>query len=805
MQRLQLFGGISIQTEQGPLTGRAVQRRRLALLALLAAARGRGVSRDRLIAHLWPAADAENGRRFLSDSVYRINQALGGDVIVAAGDDLRLAEQRLPSDLADFESALARGEHEEAVGVYGGPLLDGFHLSDAPEFERWVDGERDRLARAYADALEALAERAERAESHAAAAGWWRRLAVHDPYSSRIALRLMQALAAAGDRGAAIQHARVHEALLRADLEVEPDPAVRTLTEQLRRDDVAPDAAGERRVRAADSPADGAGAPPPPVPAEPAADPAPADAPPADASPAVAAPALPAPAAPAAERGARRRTPRLIAVALLLLALVAGVGWLAWRGGRGAADPAPGGPRSIAVLPFANLGPQGDDEYFSDGITEELIATLGRVEGLEVASRTSVFAYKNRPSDVREVGRRLGVGAVVEGSVRRAGRRLRITAQLVSTANGYTLWTDTFDRELDDVFAIQEEISRAIVAHLTGRLAGPASVRLAERYTQDPEAYDLYLKGRFAWHRRTRDGLRDAVEYFGRAAARAPDYARAYAGLGDAYAVSAFYDFLAPDDAYPKAEAAARRALALDPTLAAPHATLGYVLTYYQQDWAGAEAEFRRALAIDPGYSTAHQWYANLLTVAARFDEAEREFRAAQEADPLSLIANAALGWSFYLAGRHEEALEQCRRALALEPNFELAHLWGGWALEEMGRRRESREWIERAVRLSDGGPNARLALAHVLARSGAPSDTDSARTIVREIERRRASGEYMPSYEIGKVHLALGDREAALEWLGRAVAERSHSRAFLTLDPQLAPLRGDPRFRALMARRQGR
>jgi TolB-like protein/Tfp pilus assembly protein PilF len=459
---------------------------------------------------------------------------------------------------------------------------------------------------------------------------------------------------------------------------------------------------------------------------------------------------------------------------------------------------APATVHTIAVLPFVNLSADRENEYFSDGITEELITTLGQVRGLSVASRSSVFAYKNKPVDMREVGRRLGAATVVEGSVRKSGQSLRITAHLVNTANGYALWSGAFEREMPDVFAIQEEISRAIVAKLAGTLDAGERVTLAERSTRDPEAYDLYLKGRFAWHQRTRNGLREAVEYFTHAVARAPDYARAHVGLGDAYAVNAFYDYLPPRDAYPKAESAARRAIALDPTLAAPHATLGYVLTYYHLDWTQAEEEFKRALAADPTYSTAHQWYGNLLTVASRFADAEREFRAAEEADPLSLIAHAALGWSFYYAGRFDRALEQCRQTLALDRNFELAHLWGGWALEEMGREREAREWIQRAVQLSGGSPLTRLALARLLARSQSRAERDSARSIVGEAESRRARGEYMPSYEIAKVHLALGDRAKAIEWLRRAVEDKSHSRAFLRVDPQLRPLRGDSHFEEL-------
>ena len=783
MKRLKVFGGVSIETEDGPLGGRATQKRRLALLALLAAARSHGTSRDRLIAFLWPDADAENGRRFLSDSVYRINDALGGDVIIAVGDELRLDAERLPSDLFDFADARARGDHEAAVAHYGGPFLDGFFLSDSREFERWVDGERDTLAREFAASVEALAEQAEGAGNASVAAGWWRRAAAHDPYNSRIALRLMQSLDASGERAAAIQHARIHETLLAEELEIEPDAAVKQFAEQLRGESrPAPVAQPRDRGKAGPSTSLGTTKVQPTERALSSSTPA-----------RERMESIPHIVAPAPTSHRRFAIASVLAAALLLAA-----GWMAFQRNRTSGGDS-SQLRTIAVLPFTNIGGEKDNEYFSDGITEELISALGRVDGLQVASRTSVFALKDKSLDVRDVGKRLGVSAVVEGSVRKSGNRLRITSQLVSTDKGYDLWSEVYDRELSDVFSIQEEISSAIVKRLKGALAGGEPVKLAERKTTSLEAYDLYLKGRFAWHQRTRDGLREAVDYFSRAVVSAPDYARAYVGLADAYAVSAFYDYLPPRESYPKAEAAARRALELDPALAAPHATLGYVDTYYTLDWKRAEEEFKRALAADPNYSTAHQWYANLLTVSKRFDDAEREMRIAQEADPLSLVANAALGWILYHAGKLEAALEQERRALALNPDFELAHMWGGFALDELGRHREASEWIGNAVRLSHGSTLTRLALAHALARSGTRSGVDSARAIVSEIEALHARGEYVPSYEVGKVRFALGERDAALTWLRRAVEEKSHSRAFFGVDPQLASLRKDPRFAALL------
>ena len=797
MQRLIVFGGLSIATADGPLSGRAVQRRRLALLVLLAAVRHRGVSRDKLIAILWPTASAETGRHYLSDSVYRINQAMGGDVIVAAGDDLRLDSERLPTDLEEFEDALARGDHERAVATYAGPFLDGFFLPDAPEFDRWIEEQRARFAAAFANALESLAEGAASRGDHIAAASWWRRLAAHDPWNSRIALRLMQALAMAGERAAAIQHAKVHEALLKGDLEIEPDPAVLALAEQLRteRMPTAPVALSASSAAAAPSAAQSelkAAVSPSPVArsSEPVSDGRPQMHPDADVAGSNTAPV------PAERSG--WRTKRLgIAVGVVALLIAVWLGVLAVSKA-GSPDES---MRSVAVLPFANLSVEPETDYFSDGMTDELIATLGSVEGIDVASRTSVFAYKGRAMDVREIGRTLGVDAVVEGSVRKSGQTLRITAQLVSTASGYRLWSDAYDREVSDALTIQEEIARSIVTKMTGVLIGATDTVTLGRTPRDAEAYDLYLRGRYAWHQRSRDGLASAIDYFQRAVDRAPTYARAHAGLGDAYAVSAFYDYLAPREAYPKAEASARRALDIDPQLAAAHATLGYVLSYYHLDWPRAEAEFERALAADPNYSTAHQWYANLLTVAGRFDEAERAMRQAQEADPLSLIASAALGWSLYYAGKYDEALEQSRRTLALSPNYAFAHLWGGWALDARGRGPEARDWMRRAVELSPGNDFARLSHAYVLARSDASADRDSARAVLSDLERRAAAGSYVPSYEIAKVCLALGKREDALRWLTRAVEERSHSRAFLRIDPQLQPLRGDPLFETLVTR----
>jgi serine/threonine-protein kinase len=726
------------------------------------------MSRDKLIAYLWPEHDAEHGRPLLSDSIYRVNQALGAEAIVGAGDDLRLATEALPSDVGAFEDAIDAGDWQRAVELYGGPFLDGFFLAQADEFERWAATERDRLGRAYARALEALSESAERRGDAVEAVRWWRALAAHDPYSSRVVVRLMRALDRSGDRAAALQHARIHATLLAEEFGTEPDAAVAELAASMRAQPIAP-------------------APLPPKPSPAAAAPEPEHA-------AVAAP----PSVAAQPRARRRRWPA--AAAVIAIAVAAAVAARGRASEAGKADSA-----SVAVLPFVDLSAARDHEYFSDGMTEELINTLGRVEGVRVASRTSSFAFKGKTPDVRDVGTQLGVATVLDGSVRAAGGTLRITARLSNARDGYQLWSRTYERKLEDVFAIQEEISRTIVETLKGTLIGSADSAATERRDTDLEAYSLYLrgrhalymKGRYSWYRRTEEGLKTAAAYFAQAIEKDSTYALAHAGLADANAVLGFYDYLAPREAFPRAERAARRAMALDSTLAQPYATLGYVELYHTWNWPRAEEWFARSIEVGPRYSTAHQWQANFLTVRARFDEAERAMARAEEIDPLSLIASAAHGWVLYYAGEYERAAEQCRLTLELDPDYAVALLWRGWALQELGRAPEAITLLERAVSLTSRSALFVASLGRARAIAG---DTAGARALLGELEAR-AERDYIPTYEVAKIHLALGARERTLALLQQAHDERSHSMVFLGVDPQLRPLHGEPRYEALVRR----
>lgn len=500
---------------------------------------------------------------------------------------------------------------------------------------------------------------------------------------------------------------------------------------------------------------------------------------------------------PGVASAAAQRPPRWWKRAAALLALAVAAGAAVWMSPNGddSANTLRGDSSTLAVLPFVNSGGDPADEYFSNGLAEELMDRLSRAEGFRVVSRTSAFALKDTGLGARELGQMLGADSLVEGSVRRDGDRLRISVRLVDSRDGYQLWSETYDRRMGDVFEVQDDIALSVANTLVGHLLPPAEADELVVPAIDPLAYDAYLRGRYLWHRRTEVGARAAVVHFEKAVERAPGYASAWTGLADAYAVLGFYDFLAPDDAFPKAREAARRALALDPQNASAEATLGYAALYYDWDFIEAEERFLESIRRDPSSSKAHQWYANLLTAAGRFDEAKREMRSAQQLDPLSLIASAALGWVRYHAGEYEEALTQYRLTLELDPDFELAYLWSGWALEALGDYDAAVDMLNEVVTRSGGGGISVASLARVHALRGERDEAERLLTALLD------TNSYVPSYEIAKAWFALGQPDKGLEWLQRAFQQRSHSLVFLTVDPQLAEQRKDASFRRLAGR----
>jgi eukaryotic-like serine/threonine-protein kinase len=482
--------------------------------------------------------------------------------------------------------------------------------------------------------------------------------------------------------------------------------------------------------------------------------------------------------------------------ALAGLLLVVLVGYFALGRARGGA---PVSAASAAVLPFTDLSPGKDQEYFSDGLTEELITSLSRIEGLRVAARTSSFQFKGQNADVREVGRKLDVGAVLEGSVRKSGDRLRVTAQLSSAKDGYQLWSDSYDRNLADVFAVQEEIARAIVSALSIRLGGRPDSALSAEPTRNLEAYDLYLKGRFAWNQRTGGALKEAVRYLEQAVALDSTFARAWAALSDAYILVVPYAGLSPTETWPKAKAAATRALRLDSTSAEAHTSLAYGTMLYEWNWPAVETSFRRAIAANSNYATAHHWYADFLAGRGRLDESLREMRRAHELDPLSRIIGIELGWVYYLMHRTGEAQEQVRRTLALDRNYAHGYMILGLTQLQAGDPGAAITSLRRASELGDFYPHISGALAVAYAADG---DRAAALKELANL-RKRASTEYVPPFAFAVIHGGLGEKTQGLEWLERGIAERDIFLPENLFDPLLDPLRGGPRF-AQIEKRMG-
>ncbi|MGQ0703700.1 MAG: protein kinase domain-containing protein, partial [Gemmatimonadales bacterium] len=453
--------------------------------------------------------------------------------------------------------------------------------------------------------------------------------------------------------------------------------------------------------------------------------------------------------------------------------------------------------RAIAVLPFVNASPDPGNEYLSDGITDELINALAQVEGLRVASRTSVFALKGKPQDVRVIGMLLGAAWVLEGTVRRADDRLRITAQLTSTEDGRLLWSGRYDRTFEDVFAIQEEIAQTIVNTLRATSFAELAIPAPKRHPRSIKAYGLYLKGRYAWNLRTPEGISEAIRCFEQAIAEDPEYALAYTGLADSYSLQLDYRSVPVAEGFARAMEYARRALALDDSLAEAHASLAWGLFIHQWDWEGSRREFVRAIELDPGYATAHQWYAFWLVAHRRFEEALVEAHTALELDPASVSIRRSVGWAYYYARRFEPARHHMTRAIAMTPTQEENYWILGQILAQLGQWTEAERVIREGMSFLEPGTLTRATLGYVLARGGKRSEAEA---ILSQLEGQ-ARGEYVSPVAFGILHLGLGNLDAALDWAERACQERRGWLVYFQVNPMVDPLRGKPRFEELVRR----
>jgi serine/threonine protein kinase/Flp pilus assembly protein TadD len=427
--------------------------------------------------------------------------------------------------------------------------------------------------------------------------------------------------------------------------------------------------------------------------------------------------------------------------------------------------PAP----SIAVLPFVNMSPDPENEYFGDGLAEELINALTQLKGLHVAARTSAFTFRGREKDIREIGKKLDVSTVLEGSVRKARNRLRITAQLINIADGYHLWSERYDREMDDIFAIQDEITTAIVEQMKEELIGEQKETIAKRYTENLEAYDLHLKGIYFWNKLTPDGFERSNECFEKAIEKDPHYALAYARLADSCWYSSFWGNLPPHQTYPKAREAAKKAIEIDDTLGEAHASLAAIHTFYDWDWEAAEREFKRAIELAPESSYTRLYYSFYLNLRRQHDEAVIQARKAQELDPLSGIFNTHLAHRLWQARRYDEAIEEFQKWLVIEPNDWFAHHHLGELYLAKSMIKEAIAEVDKSLELSGGVP---LNVASAIMTHFRFGDKEVAERLFDGL-KKRASHEYIQPVCFVNIYLARGETDQAFEWVKKACEER--------------------------------
>ncbi len=454
---------------------------------------------------------------------------------------------------------------------------------------------------------------------------------------------------------------------------------------------------------------------------------------------------------------------------------------------------------SIAVLPFQNRSSEADTEYLSDGLAESLIYRLSQLSNLKVSPTSSVFRYKGKEIDPVKVGKELGVNAVLSGRMVQRGDNLTISAELVDVRSNQVLWGEQYDRKMSELLATQRDMAREIVDKLKLKVSGEEK-SLAKHYTESNEAYQLYLKGRFHWNKRSADDFQKALQYFQQAIERDPNFALAYSGLADTYNLIGGPEAggdMPPNEMFPKAKAAALKALEIDETLAQAHVSLAHTMYFYDRNWQGAEREYQKAIELNPNYSVAHHWYAIYLSVVGRQSEALAEIRRAHELDPLSLSINAWVGWILVLAGQPDQAIEQLRKTLELDPNFMLAHLRLGYVYEDKGMYDEAISEFEQVLKLSGGRFLGIASLAHAYALAG---KRDEAQKLLNEL-LQQSKQRYVSPASIAIVYVALNDKDQAFAWLEKGNDIRDMNVVRLKVDPRYVSLRSDPRFNDLVRR----
>jgi DNA-binding SARP family transcriptional activator/TolB-like protein/Flp pilus assembly protein TadD len=780
MIHLRMLGALDLRgSDEQELRAVLAQPKRAALLVYLALASPRGPHRrDTLLALFWPDQDTEHARNALSQAVHFLRRSLGGALVAGNGDGLALESKDFWCDVVAFEEALDAGRLLDALDLYRADLLEGFHVADAPEFDQWLETERARLAGRYAKVLEVVAKQREAAGDLEGAVRWLRRLAARDPYSSRVALRLMRALAAAGDPGGAVHHARVHEALLREELDIVPDPEVAAFVRQFQ----------SVQGKVDERPANGPGLAAAGVTSEPAA---------------------------AAQRGRllayrdgpterehlRRRTATMAAGLVALFAV--GGGAIVLRNGVGESRPL---IRSLAVLPLENLSGDSAQQSFTDGMHDLLITELARYPELSVISRTSVLQYRGTKKRLPEIARELKVDGLIEGALLREGGRVRLTAQLVHGPSDRHLWAQRYERDLRDVLLLQGELAEAIarevniaakpLERIRHSTAGPVDSAPQELYLRE-----LYLRGRHAELSRSFIGVQTAKEAYLRAVERDSSFALGYAGLAAVYGFMADYNYAAVGPALDSARIMAGRAVALDNTLPETRTALAVTLGD-AGEFGAAEREFRKAIELGPSNARAHYWYSILLVGLGRGEEALREANRAAELDPFGPRGLLAMQrYAVYLiTGQRpylkELAVRERRPILKLEPGEPWARAREAVELSEEGECTEARWEIRRAQQLVQAN-NLRM-LPFVGSVYWWCGERPRARALLAQMKRRPDARDH--GFRMAILHALFGEKDSAFVWLEHqrwTMAELSGLRA----GPAIDPLRSDPRFAQLQQR----
>ena len=777
MIQLHVLGAPDLRRDGADVRSVLTQPKRLALLAYLATATPRGFhSRDTLLGLFWPELDQERARNALRQSLHYLRRALGDEVLVGRGErEIGIDAGALWCDAAAFDDAVAEGRHEEALQLYRGDLLPGLFIDEAPEAERWLEDERARRRRMAVESAWALAARDRAAGEPRAAALWARRAAGLEPLDEGSLRRLLELLEEAGEPAAALDAFAEFARRLEQEYGMGPSPATVELAERIRsRQGPVPDARPASRVAAA---------PLAPAPiARSAADRSGGSAPSVESQ-------LPAPAAPAPPRRLRGR---LLAAALLLAAVAIGA-WVVAR--RGSPSPAREGVPSIAVLPFANLSGDTARVWFSDGLAEELLNALAQLPELRVAARTSSFRFRGNDVPVDSIGRLLRVSHVLEGSVREDAGRVRITAQLIDTRTGYHLWSQTYDRDARDIFAVQDEISRAIASALQVQLGDRvAAAPLVRQETADPEAHALVLKGSHMLRTSDRASFARAADFFAQAIRRDPAYARAHAGLAVVLQNQAYRRYIPADEGYARARAAAERALALDPTQVRAHVVLARIAEIHAWDFAAAEEHYRRAAELNPSASAYLASRAFLLMRLGRVEEAIAVSRRYIEAEPDHAGGYNNHGAIYGYARRFERSLDAFHSALELDPGNPTTRLGLALTYSYLGRHDEAVRAIDAARAQRPDDQYVLSSAGYVLARGGRTADAEEA---LRRLRAQPGASAYLQAVALA----GLGRRDEAFAQLVRAVDEREDAVTELTIDPSLDTLREDPRFDALVRR----